>query len=289
MFPPSQANTAVKVIEGHYTCANATPSNSTHTHTFGFLPCLTLTTCVCLSCNRRSCHTKSVITKPQNVLVLRDIMANGYVAGGGTKFFGSKAATVGEDGKKTYTAEGIKTAIDDRLNMADGNAEYEDMLAFVIPYGHCDRRDQVISISQRLLPWEVNTGGPIHDYFPGGKVGYDTYAAALGLNHIHHGEDLQAVENAEFISQSSINNSLCFLGPHRVYSPFSPTMFELVPGQGHFGPDALPGVSAAPVPALSLSSSFSLVFLLLADAQTFPCCFFPMPRTPAGAAARPSR
>ena len=42
-----------------------------------------------------------------------------------------------------------------------------------------------------------------------------------------------------------MNNSLCFVGPHRKYNPFSNQYHELVPGQGHFGPDAIPGVSAA--------------------------------------------
>ena len=42
-------------------------------------------------------------------------------------------------------------------------------------------------------------------------------------------------------SQGSINNSLCFLGPHRVHSAWSNTFYDLCPGQGHFGPDALPG------------------------------------------------
>ena len=41
--------------------------------------------------------------------------------------------------------------------------------------------------------------------------------------------------------QGSVNNSLCFLGPHRIYSAWSSTFFELSPGQGHFGPDAIPG------------------------------------------------
>ena len=43
-----------------------------------------------------------------------------------------------------------------------------------------------------------------------------------------------------------MNNSLCFVGPHRKYNPFSNQYHELIPGQGHFGPDAIPGVSAAP-------------------------------------------
>ena len=46
---------------------------------------------------------------------------------------------------------------------------------------------------------------------------------------------------SDFIAASTVNNSICFLGPHRVYSPWSATYQELVPGQGHFGPDALPG------------------------------------------------
>ena len=33
-----------------------------------------------------------------------------------------------------------------------------------------------------------------------------------------------------------MNNSLCFVGPHRKYNPFSNQYHELVPGQGHFGP-----------------------------------------------------
>lgn len=39
----------------------------------------------------------------------------------------------------------------------------------------------------------------------------------------------------------SVNNALCFLGPHRKFNAFSQSAFELVPGQGHFGPDAIPG------------------------------------------------
>lgn len=38
-----------------------------------------------------------------------------------------------------------------------------------------------------------------------------------------------------------MNNALCFVGPHRKYNPFSNQYHELVPGQGHFGPDAIPG------------------------------------------------
>lgn len=178
-----------------------------------------------------TCHTKSVITKPQNVLVLRDIMCAGYVAGGNTRFFGEKAA-----GKnKTYTAPGISQAITDRLSFVDdASGEYESMLAFAVPYGHGDRRDQVYSLSARLLPWEVTKHqNDWYDYFPGGKEHQKVYSQAFGLEQLHFGEDVRAAENMEFISSGSVNNSLCFLGPHRVYSQWSQTFYELTPGQGY--------------------------------------------------------
>lgn len=196
-----------------------------------------------------TCHTRSVITKPQNVYVMRDIMCNGYIAGGNTRFFGEKKAR--ENGGRGYTAQNIKDAIEDRLSLSDeSTGEYESMLAFAVPYGSLDRRDQVVSITSRLLPWEVNGSASAHDYFPGGANHHKYYRNALNLDSIHFGEDLQAVQNQEFISQNSVNNSLCFIGPHRVYSAFSQTYQELIPGQGHLGPDALPGVSAAPFAVL---------------------------------------
>jgi hypothetical protein len=200
------ANTSVKTIEGHYTC-----------------------------------HTKSVITKPQNVLVMRDIMCSGYVAGGNTRFFGADAMK--KDSKTAPTFAQIQQAMTNRLSFVDdASGEYESMLAFLVPYGHGDRRDQVYSLSARLLPWEVTRDrNQWHDYFPGGKEGYDYYASNYGLEQVHFGEDIRAAENMEFISQGSVNNSLCFLGPHRVFSQWSQTFYELCPGQGHFGPDALPG------------------------------------------------
>jgi hypothetical protein len=110
------------------------------------------------------------------------------------------------------------------------------MLAFCAPYGDGAKRDQVISITDRLLPWEVTRAGGTKDYFPGGDANYRAVSNVLGLNTIHFGEDVRAAENMEFISQGSMNNGLCFVGPHRKYNPFSNQYHELVPGQGHFGP-----------------------------------------------------
>lgn len=192
----------------------------------------------------RSCHTKSVITKPQNVCTMRDIMCSGYVAGGNTRFFGiSKKHTGGSNGPQD--PDEVRTAVEERLSFAnDDNGEYDSMLAFCAPFGDGAKRDQVISITSRLLPWEVN-GGNAKEYFPGGRKNWDKVKEVLGMDTIHFGEDVRASENQEFISQGSMNNSLCFVGPHRKYNPFSNQYHELIPGQGHFGPDAIPGVSAA--------------------------------------------
>ena len=109
------------------------------------------------------------------MLVLRDIMCAGYVAGGNTRFFGADAAKAK---KGVYDVTDIQQAITNRLSFVDdASGEYESMLAFAVPYGHGDRRDQVYSLSARLLPWEVTRGdGQWHDYFPGGKAHYDYYS-----------------------------------------------------------------------------------------------------------------
>jgi len=100
--------------------------------------------------------------------------------------------------------------------------------------------DTVMSVTTRILPWEV-TGTSTHDSFPGGDAMYKVYANKLNLAQVHYGEDMKAAENQDFISQGSTNNATCFLGPHRKYDPFTKTFMSLTPGQGHFGPDAIPG------------------------------------------------
>jgi hypothetical protein len=118
------------------------------------------------------------------------------------------------------------------------------MLAFLSGYKSevASQRDQVISISDRLLPWEVSKNAdPEKKYFPGGAAGFRYYSQAWNLGQIHFGEDVRATENMAFMSQGAVNNSLAFIWPHRKYNPFAQNFFELVPGQGHFGPDAIPG------------------------------------------------
>ena len=90
----------------------------------------------------------------------------------------------------------------------------------------------MISITDRLLPWEVaRNAAPEKTYFPGGKTGYDYYKQLWQLNQIHFGEDVRATENMAFMSQGAVNNNLCFLGPSRRYYPWAANFFELVPGE----------------------------------------------------------
>jgi len=209
LFGPSDmqisANTQVKTIEGHYTG-----------------------------------HFKAVINKPQNVFVMRDVACASYVAGGNATFFGYQS---GRDIKNRYSASLAKQNIMRRLSFAeDIGYKYDSMMAF--PLGARDwesgKLDTVMSVTRRMLPWEIHTND-INTSFPGGQVMFDAYRNVLGLDQIHFGEDTRAVENNEYVSQGATNNALCFLGPHRKFSRVSRSMFELVSGQGHFGPDALPG------------------------------------------------
>lgn len=137
---------------------------------------------------------------------MRDIMCSGYVAGGNTRFFGAnKQGTV----SKTLTCEQVRNRIDERLSFHDdATGEYDSMIAFGAPLGDGAKRDQVISISERLLPWEVNHSDK--HYFPGGKAGFDLTKEKFHLNTIHFGEDVRAAENMEFISQASLTACLLF-------------------------------------------------------------------------------
>jgi len=171
-----------------------------------------------------TCYTKSVITKPQNVMVLRDIMCNGYVAGGNCHFFGTGGKKITAD-NPLRSAE-VQRAIVDRLAYTDDlDATYGSMLAFLSAYEEIEvgSRDQVISISDRLLPWEVTkTPGTekAQSGFPGGDPGFQFYRTKYNLHQIHYGEDVRAAENMEFIANGSVNNSTCILGPHRKYHPY---------------------------------------------------------------------
>ena len=202
------ANTQVKTIEGHYTG-----------------------------------HFKAVVTKPQNVMVMRDVACAGYVAGGSTRWFakGYNKTTKAEEFKSEYARDNIMN----RLSFNDdANDRYGSMLAFPAHEGQfmSGQLDTVMSVTSRLLPWSVQGNDQnLHESFPGGDEMFKAYRGTLHLNQVHYGEDMKAAENQDFISQGSTNNATCFLGPHRKYDPFTRSFMSLTPGQGHFGPDAIPG------------------------------------------------
>ena len=132
---------------------------------------------------------------------MRDIMCSGYVAGCNTAFFGEKAS---RKKKGAYTPDDVKGAIENRLAFQDDSqGEYESMLAFCAPYLDGAKRDQVISITDRLLPWEVTSPGRSKEYFPGEAKNYQAARTAFRLDTIHYGEDVRASENMEFISQGA--------------------------------------------------------------------------------------
>lgn len=143
------ANTQVKTIEGHYTG-----------------------------------HFKAVVTKPQNVLVMRDVACAGYVAGNNTRWF----ATPVEGG--AMSMEAAQDNLQARLSFANDDTDrYASMLAFPCYEGQFNsgQLDTVLSVTTRLLPWEVNNAG-LHASFPGGDAMFGKYNAALQLSQVHYGE-----------------------------------------------------------------------------------------------------
>lgn len=199
------ANTTVKVVEGHYTC-----------------------------------HTKSVITKPQNVMVLRDIQCDGYVAGSGIQWFGDIAGP-------EITSANIQADLRSRLDFEhEYDNQYASMFAFVCPYDKDDRnqfmQDNAFSLTTSNLPWDIGNGQQGQRNFPGGTEFWEAYSKLFDLTYISAGSDPSSIANHDFVRNGAFNNAICLLGPHRSFSPFTASYFDLTPGQGHFGPDALPGV-----------------------------------------------
>ena len=132
--------------------------------------------------------------KPQNVNVLRDIACASYVAGGNCKWFAEKA-------KGDFSVENATTAMMERLSLSDDvGGHYASMLAFPMTENQYQGGDMdtVMSVTERLLPWEVQSySGGSHDSFPGGEDAFLTYKKVLNLRSIHFGEDMKAAENQE--------------------------------------------------------------------------------------------
>jgi hypothetical protein len=118
---------------------------------------------------------------------MRDVACAGYVAGCNTRWFAK-----GED--DSYSAGNAQDAIQARLSFANDDTDrYASMLAFPCWEGQFNsgQLDTVMSVTTRLLPWEVNQAG-LHASFPGGDDMYRVYNAELQLSQVHYGEDMKA-------------------------------------------------------------------------------------------------
>lgn len=216
------ANTQVKTIEGYACIFELTHKHTYHLQTRGtgslpqpqscyfcsyatfFLSVSLLTTWHCFLHRHYTGHFKAVITKPQNVLIMRDVAAAGYVAGMNTQWF---ARSYDGTNEKMYSLATATNSMMSRLSFSDDmGSKYSSMLAFPCWANQFEsgQLDTVMSITTRLLPWEVSSsGGGTHDSFPGGEGAWKAYSTALNLRSVHFGEDMKAAENQEFISQVS--------------------------------------------------------------------------------------
>jgi hypothetical protein len=164
-------------------------------------------------------HSKAVVTKPQNVFVMRDVMLNGYIGGGGVQWFPNKPAE-------------FKDKLNRRLSLDEELMAGEVPAIFPIPVAFNSTIGDVVSVSDRMLPWMTARDANYQfNSFPGGTLSYIAMQnLGMDLGSIHYGEDKRTIAAQEFISNGTINNSMCFLGPHRRQSDFMGGRYVLVPG-----------------------------------------------------------
>ena len=173
------------------------------------------------------------------MLVLRDVQCTGYVAGCDTTFFG--------DGKSSNDAlESIQNDLEDRVNFNDEDRNrYKSMFAFGAPHPEIDDAwapDVAFSISSMVVPWDATRMVDQNSWctFPGGDNMRKAYDTSFKLSkYVLQGSDPSDVQNHAFVRSGTFTNSFCFPGPYR--SIGMDGKWQLNPGQGHFGADAVAG------------------------------------------------
>tara|TARA_X000001036_G_scaffold166788_1_gene158066 strand:+ start:708 stop:1145 length:438 start_codon:yes stop_codon:yes gene_type:complete len=118
-------------------------------------------------------------------MVMRDVACAGYVAGCNVRWFAEDQVSKG------FSVDKAREEIQSRLSFDDDLTDrYASMLAFPAMENQfvSGQLDTVMSVTSRLLPWEVNGANQTHNSFPGGEAMYRQYRQVLGLDHIHYGE-----------------------------------------------------------------------------------------------------
>ena len=126
----------------------------------------------------------------------------------------------------------------------------KSMLVFA---GLAGNDQQVVSMSSVAFPWDSSRNGQSEESgnnFPGGKDNFDWYNNAIKTtdnytlnNLIIGGRDPTVATADPLIRADGSLNTMCFRGPMRYDSADGRGMI-LIPGKGHFGPDARPGDAA---------------------------------------------
>jgi hypothetical protein len=112
---------------------------------------------------------------------------------------------------------------------------------------------QVVSVSSVAFPWDSSRNGWSEESgsnFPGGVENFKWYNNKIKTstnyslsNLIIGGRDPNIASADPLIRADGSLNTMCFRGPMRYFAADDRGMV-LVPGKGHFGPDARPGDAA---------------------------------------------
>jgi hypothetical protein len=140
-------------------------------------------------------HSKAVVTKPQNVFVLRDIMMNGYIGGCGTQWFPHGSAS------EFMNVLNKRLGLDEHYMMDPKGVA--SMIALPCSWGL--HMHDVVGMSDRILPWTVSQNAEAqYSHFPGGKVAWMIlYNRGFDFTSVHYGEDQRGEKSTRCIRADS--------------------------------------------------------------------------------------
>ena len=121
-------------------------------------------------------HSKAVVTKPQNVFIMRDVLLNGYIGGCNTNFFPS-------DPDEFHTALQHRLGLDEEYMTSNVHS----LIPIPVPWQWTPT--DVVGVSDRILPWTIaRDASAQYSSFPGGRLVWTAmYKAGFDMTSVHYG------------------------------------------------------------------------------------------------------
>ena len=189
-------------------------------------------------------HSKAIVYNPQNIYVLEDVQCLDYIAGGNTMWLGDETEI--KESTSLSLGDKIKEAIKQRLASTGMNmTECGSMLAFYRPSKLTETNNDPLCFGIGMGPdrWQhLTQDTPSDKAFPGGNTFHQKYQQLFGFTNLYSSVDHVASMTGSYIRAGKHVNTIVFKGPSRFFTNAgSEQKVQLIPGVGHFGPDARDG------------------------------------------------